>query len=79
MIKTLDDFYNLSKETGIDIKLLIREYLQKFILLFLNQKNFFSEGVFQGGTCLKIVYDNVRFSEDLDFFSKIKILLYLII
>lgn len=41
MIKTLDDFYNLSKETGIDIKLLIREYLQKFILLFLNQKKFF--------------------------------------
>lgn len=40
MMKSLDDLYNLSKETDVDIKLLIREYFQKFILLFLNQINF---------------------------------------
>lgn len=67
MMKSLDDFYNLSKDTDVDIKLLIREYFHKFILLFLNQVNFFSDGVFQGGTCLRIVYNNVRFSEDLYF------------
>ncbi|MGB9749945.1 MAG: nucleotidyl transferase AbiEii/AbiGii toxin family protein [Caldisericia bacterium] len=70
MMKTLKDFLAFSKETEVDIKFLLREYLQKWILLYLNKEGFFKEGVFQGGTCLRMVYENSRFSEDLDFVFK---------
>ena len=73
MIKSLEDFLNLSKETEVDIKFLLREYLQKFIILYLSNNDFFSEGIFQGGTCIRIIYNSRRFSEDLDFVFKEKI------
>ena len=46
---------------------LLREYLQYKILLLLFESEFGSQFAFLGGTCLRIVYDNNRFSEDLDF------------
>lgn len=46
---------------------ILREELQKCILYILSEKEFFNDGVFQGGTSLRIVYQNFRFSEDLDF------------
>jgi len=72
VIKSLEDFLNLSKETEVDIKFLIREYLQKFIILYLSNNDFFSEGIFQGDTCIRIIYNSQRFSEDLDFVFKEK-------
>jgi len=41
VIKSLEDFLNLSKETEVDIKFLLREYLQKFIILYLSNNDFF--------------------------------------
>ena len=46
---------------------LLREYLQYKILALLFKSEYASQFVFLGGTCLRIVHDNNRFSEDLDF------------
>ena len=45
----------------------IREIAQEIILGGLSRAGFFKEAAFQGGTCLRILYNVERFSEDLDF------------
>lgn len=46
---------------------LLREYLQYKILEILFKSKYASKFAFLGGTCLRIVHQNNRFSEDLDF------------
>lgn len=46
---------------------IIREYLQYKILQILFDSRFANKFSFLGGTCLRIVHGNSRFSEDLDF------------
>lgn len=46
---------------------LLREYLQHKILQFIFDSSYASRLCFLGGTCLRIVHGNSRFSEDLDF------------
>ena len=46
---------------------LLREYLQYKILEIIYTSDFAGELVFLGGTALRIIYNNQRFSEDLDF------------
>ncbi|MCO6483915.1 MAG: nucleotidyl transferase AbiEii/AbiGii toxin family protein [Flavobacteriales bacterium] len=46
---------------------LLREYLQYRILAIIFSSPFADKLVFLGGTCLRIVHGNRRFSEDLDF------------
>ena len=46
---------------------LLREYLQYKILELIFTSRFAEKFAFLGGTCLRIVHDNQRFSEDLDF------------
>lgn len=46
---------------------LLREYLQHKILALLFRGDFASKFAFLGGTCLRIVHQSNRFSEDLDF------------
>ena len=48
-------------------RFLIREYLQCKILEIIFETPYQSKLSFLGGTCLRIVYNNKRFSEDLDF------------
>lgn len=48
-------------------RFLLREYLQHVILEIIFSSPFASKLVFIGGTCLRIVHNNQRFSEDLDF------------
>lgn len=45
----------------------LREYLQLYILKILDEKGYFRNLAFVGGTALRIIYDLKRFSEDLDF------------
>jgi len=45
----------------------LREYLQYKILEIIFESPFASKLAFLGGTCLRIIYANTRFSEDLDF------------
>ena len=46
---------------------LIREYLQHKILEILFESDYAAKFAFLGGTCLRIIHQNNRFSEDLDF------------
>lgn len=46
---------------------LLREYLQYKILEIIFNSEYSRRLVFMGGTCLRIVHGNARFSEDLDF------------
>ena len=46
---------------------LIREYLQYKILESIFESEWGGSLVFLGGTCLRLMYGNTRFSEDLDF------------
>jgi predicted nucleotidyltransferase component of viral defense system len=48
----------------------LKEILQEIILNALSEAHFFEEAFFHGGTCLRIVYNLQRFSEDLDFMLK---------
>ena len=50
--------------------LLAREDIQRAILAHLSQSGFFAAAVFQGGTALRLVCGNQRFSEDLDFVAR---------
>ncbi|MBS1605575.1 MAG: nucleotidyl transferase AbiEii/AbiGii toxin family protein [Bacteroidetes bacterium] len=46
---------------------ILREYLQHKILQIVFESEYSSQLSFLGGTCLRIVHNNSRFSEDLDF------------
>jgi predicted nucleotidyltransferase component of viral defense system len=48
-------------------RFILREYLQHKILQIIFDSNFATNFSFLGGTCLRIVHGNTRFSEDLDF------------
>lgn len=48
----------------------IKEIVQEIALFALWQADFFKVAAFHGGTCLRILYDLPRFSEDLDFILK---------
>ena len=48
-------------------RFILREYLQHKILQIIFDSEYAGEFVFLGGTCLRIVHGNTRFSEDLDF------------
>ncbi|HLX54601.1 MAG TPA: nucleotidyl transferase AbiEii/AbiGii toxin family protein [Aquella sp.] len=45
----------------------LKEITQEIALMSLSRSGFFSLASFQGGTCLRILYNLERFSEDLDF------------
>lgn len=46
---------------------MLREYLQYKILEIIFESRYANKLCFLGGTCLRIVHNNTRFSEDLDF------------
>lgn len=48
-------------------RFILREYLQHKILALVFESKYASKLCFLGGTCLRIVHNNTRFSEDLDF------------
>ena len=48
-------------------RFILREYLQYKILQIIFDSEYATQFIFLGGTCLRIVHGNTRFSEDLDF------------
>jgi predicted nucleotidyltransferase component of viral defense system len=48
-------------------RFILREYLQYKILEIIFESSFANKLAFLGGTCLRIIYANTRFSGDLDF------------
>ena len=47
-----------------------KEIVQEIALSGLSRSDFFKRAIFQGGTCLRILYGLERFSEDVDFILK---------
>ncbi len=48
----------------------LQEIMQQYVLAGLSRSGLFTEALFHGGTCLRILYGTSRFSEDLDFMLK---------
>jgi hypothetical protein len=48
-------------------RFILREYLQHKLLQIIFESDYAKHFAFLGGTCLRIVHGNTRFSEDLDF------------
>jgi predicted nucleotidyltransferase component of viral defense system len=65
MIK--DDLIARAHEEGLPLKIIEKEALQIYILSELFALPESTRLTFQGGTCLRLVYGGVRYSEDLDF------------
>ena len=58
-----------SQFTGFTPSQIFQEQMQKAVLTSMSRQNAFRNLVFQGGTALRLFYNNPRFSEDLDFAS----------
>jgi len=56
-----------ASEEGVSTGLVFKEHVHFFVLDYLFKKGMFSHLVFQGGTALRLVYNGLRYSEDLDF------------
>lgn len=54
-------------KTIIEQENALKEIAQEIALMALSRAGFFAVASFQGGTCLRILYNLERFSEDLDF------------
>lgn len=59
-----------SPADAIEQENVLQELMQHYVLASLSRAGLFSEAVFHGGTCLRIVHGMSRFSEDLDFLLK---------
>lgn len=66
------DVQKRAEEEKIGIRLVFKECIHFLILEYLFRKGLFSDLVFQGGTALRVAYQGVRYSEDLDFVVKSK-------
>ena len=66
MLEIIENKINQQKNNEEKVNLL-REFLQVLILKIIRDKNAFLNIAFVGGTCLRMVYDLKRYSEDLDF------------
>lgn len=64
-LKEIKRFY--PNELHLYEQFILKEYLQYKILEFVFSSSYATKLVFIGGTCLRIVHQNQRFSEDLDF------------
>lgn len=67
MVKLAEILKVYPKELHVHRGFILREYLQYKILEILFEGPFASKFCFLGGTCLRLVHNNSRFSEDLDF------------
>jgi len=61
----------LAKRYQIDDFTIFREYLQLFFLNYFYQQPESAEVYFKGGTAIRLLFGSVRFSEDLDFSTKL--------
>ena len=64
-IKEIEKLY--PEKLRVHKRFILREYLQHKILELIFESKYGSKLCFLGGTCLRIVHNNTRFSEDLDF------------
>lgn len=63
----LNKIKQISQKDNIHTALVFKEHVHLIVLDYLFRKGLFSQLVFQGGTALRLAYQGVRYSEDLDF------------
>jgi len=63
-------FEQYAPTSALEQENVLKETLQYYILASLSKHGLFSDAIFHGGTCLRIVNGMRRFSEDLDFLLK---------
>ena len=68
----LNKIRQTAQKDNVTTALVFKEHVQLVILEYLFRKGLFSKLVFQGGTALRLAYQGVRYSEDLDFVLKQK-------
>lgn len=66
----IDSLIQRAKSEKISVNLIFKEYLHSIILDYFFRKGLFDFLVFQGGTAIRLFYQGVRYSEDLDFVIK---------
>lgn len=57
----------MAQNDNVSMALVFKEQVQVVVLDYLFSKGLFTKMVFQGGTALRLAYQGVRYSEDLDF------------
>lgn len=67
MLNLTEILTNYPKPLQIHRAFILREYLQYKILEIIFESKFATKFCFLGGTCLRLIHGNQRFSEDLDF------------
>jgi len=60
----IDDY---GPKDAIEQECVLQEILQQYVLMSLSKTAFFRKAMFHGGTCLRLLHQLPRFSEDLDF------------
>ena len=65
-----DEIIRKTENSGAPVKYVFQEEVQKSVLAALAIKGCFNKLVFQGGTALRLFYNNPRFSEDIDLVLK---------
>jgi predicted nucleotidyltransferase component of viral defense system len=65
-----DEIIRKAENSGAPVKYIFQEEVQKSVLAALAIKGCFNNLVFQGGTALRLFYNNPRFSEDIDLVLK---------
>lgn len=68
---TKQQLNQLSQNFQIDNVSILREYLQVLFLNYLYRERQAEKIYFKGGTCLHFLYSSPRFSEDLDFSTRV--------
>lgn len=66
----LDKIKSYEPANVLEQENVLQELMQHFVLAGLARSGLFGEAMFQGGTCLRILFGTRRFSEDLDFLLK---------
>ena len=56
--------------SAVEQENVLQELMQHYVLASLSRAGMFSEAIFHGGSCLRIIHGMSRFSEDLDFLLK---------
>jgi len=64
---SLEMLRDRAREEKVSVNLVLKEQVHLLALDYLFKAGAFNHLVFQGGTALRIVYQGVRYSEDLDF------------
>lgn len=68
---TKEQIQELSKKLSIDWYSILREYMQVVFLATLYEDKLSQEVFFKGGTAIRLLLNSFRFSEDLDFTTKL--------